>query len=81
MSALVRFTNSIVSGRCVAYRRHRCTWACALVMIRPSFKHIHGKHFNHRRIKHGAKVYVDGDIHTNTIEGFWSLIGVSKSIN
>jgi transposase len=27
----------------------------------------------HRRINHGAKVYVSGDTHTNTIEGFWSL--------
>lgn len=36
------------------------------------------KHMNqgykHRRIKHSAKVYVRGDVHTNTIEGFWSLI-------
>jgi transposase-like protein len=28
----------------------------------------------HRRIKHSAHVYVDGDVHTNTIEGFWSLL-------
>lgn len=30
--------------------------------------------YRHRRIKHSAKVYVIGDIHTNTVEGFWSLI-------
>lgn len=30
--------------------------------------------YNHRRIKHAAKVYVVGDIHTNCVEGFWSLI-------
>lgn len=30
--------------------------------------------YEHRRIKHSAKVYVVGDIHTNTVEGFWSLI-------
>jgi transposase-like protein len=30
--------------------------------------------YNHKRIHHGAKVYVSGDIHTNTIEGFWSLV-------
>jgi transposase len=29
--------------------------------------------YNHRRIHHREKVYVSGDIHTNTIEGFWSL--------
>jgi transposase-like protein len=30
--------------------------------------------YNHRRIKHSAGVYVRGNIHTNTIEGFWSLV-------
>ena len=30
--------------------------------------------FTHHRIKHSAKVYVVGDIHTQTIEGFWSLV-------
>jgi len=30
--------------------------------------------YTHHRIKHSAKVYVLGDIHTNTVEGFWSLI-------
>src|SRR5258708_5191948 len=30
--------------------------------------------YNHRRINHAAGVYVVGDIHTNTIEGFWSLV-------
>lgn len=30
--------------------------------------------YRHRRIKHSARVYVVGDIHTNTVEGFWSLI-------
>jgi transposase-like protein len=29
---------------------------------------------NHHRIHHQAKVYVSGDTHTNTIEGFWSLV-------
>jgi transposase len=28
----------------------------------------------HHRIHHSSKVYVRGDVHTNTIEGFWSLI-------
>lgn len=30
--------------------------------------------YQHRRISHSAGVYVMGDIHTNTIEGFWSLV-------
>jgi transposase len=33
-----------------------------------------GGGYIHRRINHSAKVYVVGDIHTNTIEGFWSLV-------
>ena len=34
----------------------------------------HANGYQHRRIQHTQKVYVMGDIHTNTIEGFWSLI-------
>lgn len=30
--------------------------------------------YHHRRIHHAEKVYVSGAIHTNTIEGFWSLM-------
>jgi transposase len=33
-----------------------------------------GKRFVHRRIKHSAGIYVMGDIHTNSVEGLWSLI-------
>jgi transposase len=36
--------------------------------------------YQHRRAHHGARVYVVGDVHTNTIEGFWSLVkrGISE---
>src|ERR1039458_7849214 len=30
--------------------------------------------YQHRRINHSQQVYVAGDVHTNTIEGFWSLV-------
>ncbi len=30
--------------------------------------------YQHYRIKHSDRVYVRGDIHTNSVEGFWSLI-------
>jgi len=30
--------------------------------------------YTHKRIAHSEKVYVVGNIHTNTIEGFWSLL-------
>ena len=28
----------------------------------------------HRRIQHAQRIYVSGEIHTNTMEGFWSLL-------
>lgn len=34
-----------------------------------------GDHFaGHRRINHSSGTYVDGDVHTNTIEGFFGLV-------
>jgi transposase-like protein len=29
--------------------------------------------YNHRRIRHSARVYVEGDVHTQTIDGFFGL--------
>ena len=31
------------------------------------------KGYTHHRIKHRERIYVSGDVHTNTIDGFWSL--------
>ncbi len=33
-----------------------------------------GMGFGHKRVHHAAKVYVEGDVHINSLEGFWSLI-------
>lgn len=30
--------------------------------------------YTHHRINHSEKIYVMGDVHTQTIDGFWSLI-------
>jgi hypothetical protein len=32
------------------------------------------QHYQHRRVNHSQKVYVAGETHTNTIDGFWSLV-------
>jgi transposase len=40
----------------------------------PSYDHITRFGYKHRRIQHSAKVYVAGQVHTNNIENFWSLI-------
>lgn len=39
-----------------------------------AYKTVAPGYKGHRRIKHLAKIYVDGDIHTNTIEGFFGLL-------
>jgi transposase-like protein len=38
-----------------------------------SYNPLEGTGYQHKRIHHGQGVYVSGDAHTNTIEGFWSL--------
>ena len=41
----------------------------------PSYNTVSAeRRYTHKRIKHAEKIYVVGDVHTNTIEGFWSLI-------
>jgi transposase len=35
---------------------------------------LHKQGYQHKRVNHAAKVWVTGDIHTNTIEGFWSVL-------
>lgn len=38
-----------------------------------TYRNLRGMGFQNRRVNHSQGVYVDGDVHTNTIEGFWSL--------
>jgi len=38
------------------------------------YKPLRGMGFPHRRVNHSQQVYVQGDAHTNTIDGFWSLV-------
>jgi transposase len=39
-----------------------------------SYTGLSGHFKSHRRIRHKEKVYVDGDVHTQTIEGFFSTV-------
>jgi len=39
-----------------------------------SYASLGRRGYTHKRIAHTEKVYVVGNIHTNTIEGFWSLL-------
>jgi len=38
-----------------------------------SYNGLEARGYRHRRINHSEQVFVSGDIHTNTIERFWSL--------
>jgi transposase len=38
-----------------------------------AYKHLAEHGYQHKVINHAEKVYVCGDVHTNSIEGFWSL--------
>jgi hypothetical protein len=38
------------------------------------YERLYASGYTHRRIHHAKKIYVFGDVHTNTIEGFWSLV-------
>lgn len=44
-----------------------------------AYRTLKNRGYNHKRINHMEKVYVSGEVHTNTIEGFWSL--VKRGIN
>jgi transposase-like protein len=45
----------------------------------PSYDHMARIGYKHLRIEHHLKVYARGNVHTNNIEGFWSL--VKRGIN
>jgi len=38
-----------------------------------AYKQLGKKGYQHKRINHSARIYVDGDVHTQTIEGFFGL--------
>lgn len=40
----------------------------------PAYNHMARLGYRHLRVEHGAKVFAQGNIHTNSIEGFWSLV-------
>ena len=40
----------------------------------PSYNSLNYQGYEHKRVHHAEKVYVVGDAHTNSIEGFWSLV-------
>jgi len=43
------------------------------------YRSLPGEGYNHQTVSHGAREYVRGNIHVNTLEGFWSQL--KRSIN
>ena len=39
-----------------------------------SYRDLAKRGYAHSRVNHSERVYVSGDVHTNTMEGFWSLV-------
>jgi transposase-like protein len=39
----------------------------------PKYKKL-ARYYNHQTVNHGTKEYVRGDVHTNTVEGFFGLL-------
>ena len=41
------------------------------------------KHYNHQKVRHIAKEWVRGDVHTGTIDGYWGLLkrGIIRSFH
>jgi transposase len=39
-----------------------------------SYNDLQGLGYTHERVNHAQGVYVSGDVHTNTIEGFWATV-------
>lgn len=44
-----------------------------------SYSYVQKLGYDHKTINHGKRQYVDGDIHVNSLEGFWSQM--KRSIN
>jgi len=40
----------------------------------PMYNPLANMGYEHKRVHHAQKIYVEGDAHTNTLEGFWSLV-------
>jgi len=62
-------------------RKHVESGAIVYTDTFASYRAMKHEMFDHRQINHSEGIYVSGDIHTNTIEGFWSLVkrGISGS--
>jgi transposase-like protein len=74
VKAATEVTSAVLTGMAKEYILPSSTIFTDELAAYDKIKNIQDGNYTHRRINHTAKVYVMGDIHTNTIEGFWSLL-------
>jgi transposase-like protein len=58
----------------VEYRKHVLPASTVFTDDYKSYNDVTRSGYTHNRINHSAGIYVAGDVHTQTIEGFWSLV-------
>jgi transposase-like protein len=64
----------VTSGNVLPHIRDRVLSASMVFTDEAKFDDpLKGIRYGHERVNHAAHVYVSGDAHTNTIEGFWSF--------
>lgn len=44
-----------------------------------SYDPLTGSKYGHKRVHPAAKVYVEGDVHVNSLEGFWSVVSAASA--
>jgi transposase-like protein len=59
--------------------RHVATSSVVYTDDAPIYRRLGKDGWEHHTIKHSEAVYVNGDVHTQAIEGFWSLVKRSLS--
>jgi transposase len=64
----------VTSGNILPHIRKRILPSSMIFTDEAQFYHpLKAMGYEHGRVNHSAQVYVSGDAHVNTIEGFWSL--------
>jgi len=74
-NVVARVLGTVNTEMAVSFVREAVSDKCSLLSSDKSMLYRHlGDEYNHGSVDHRRNQYVMGAIHTNTIEGFWSLI-------
>jgi hypothetical protein len=75
-SVVARVIGSMDAPTLGAFARDTVKDRVSLVMTdeNPAYKYVFGRGTKHQAVHHGRGEYVRGEVHTNSIESFWSLL-------